>query len=167
MAKQIREVSRLHVIQETLKRQNELGQQMEVMVGEMIKLKTDVIEEVTEMRSLVSSVKEEITINYEQQKAIQSIIQSKSINFTETYFASGYGNVDEKYRDDLFKKKKGQFTHALYKRLKTHFNIPRYTSIKKIDFENTKEFLKSIEYRYIKPDEIENKASWNIPGLEI
>lgn len=167
MVKQLNEVTELQVIQNAIKRQNEQGNQLEIIVTEMIKLKTDVMEEVADMRQLVSDVKDEIQISYEQQKTIQSIVQSKANTFTEIYYADGYGQVESKYHDELFKKKKGQFIQALYKRLKTHFNTPRYTSIRKVDFENAKQFLLSIEYRYIASNELKNKASWNIPNLVI
>ena len=53
----------------------------------------------------------------------------------------------------------------MWTRLKEYFNVPRYTAIQKVDYDRTKQFLTMIAFKDFKPHEIEDKASWNIPGL--
>lgn len=73
----------------------------------------------------LKEIKKEVPITYEQQKELQSIVQSKANQFTREYYKDGF-KIGSKYQNELFKKKKGQFIRAMWTRLK---NISMYHAI--------------------------------------
>lgn len=147
-------------LQNHIRQTNEQGQQLEQIIERML----DMEDRVENRVSYVEEIKKEVPITYEQQKELQSIVQSKSNEFTREYYKNGIP-VEKCYQSELFKKKKGQFIRAMWTRLKEYFNVPRYTAIQKVDYERTKQFLKMIAFKDFKLHELEDKASWNIPGL--
>lgn len=163
----------LSVLKGSLQRQNEQGNQMMEIVNHLMGVETRVNEaeervdnKVSELETVVDDALERIGIDYEQQKQIQSIVNSKATEFTRMYYIDGMPqSVPNKYHDDLFKKKKGRYIRRLYARLKSHLNVVRYTAIRSIDFSSAKQFLESIKFEYISEKEVEDLKSWNIPGL--
>ncbi|MDT0714247.1 hypothetical protein HMPREF2549_10705 [Staphylococcus sp. HMSC074D07] len=151
-------------LQNHIKQTNEQGQQLEQIIERMLDMEDRVENRVSYVEEMVEEIKKEVPITYEQQKELQSIVQSKANQFTREYYKNGIP-VDMKYQNELFKKKKGQFIRAMWTRLKEYFNVPRYTAIQKVDYDRTKQFLTMIAFKDFKPHELEDKASWNIPGL--
>ena len=147
-------------LQNHIKQTNEQGQQLEQIIERML----DMEDRVENRVSYVEEIKKEVPITYEQQKELQSIVQSKASQFTREYYRNGIP-VNMNYQNELFKKKKGQFIRAMWTRLKEYFNVPRYTAIQKVDYDRTKQFLIMIAFKDFKPNELEDKASWSIPGL--
>lgn len=151
-------------LQNHIKQTNEQGQQLEQIINRMLDMEDRVENRVSYVETMVEEIKKEVPITYEQQKELQSIVQTKSNEFTREYYKNGIP-VEKRYQSELFKKKKGQFIRSMWTRLKEYFNVPRYTAIKKVDYDRTKQFLTMIAFKDFKPHELEDKASWNIPGL--
>lgn len=151
-------------LQNHIKQTNEQGKQLEQVVTRLLDLEDRVENRVSYVEKMVEEIKKEVPITYEQQKELQSIVQTKANQFTGEYYKDGF-KVEYKYQSELFKKKKGQFIRAMWTRLKEYFNVPRYTAIQKVDYDRAKQFLTMISFKDFKPHEIEDKASWNIPGL--
>lgn len=151
-------------LQKHIKQTNEQGQQLEQVVNQLLDLEDRVENRVSYVEEMVEEIKKEVPITYEQQKELQSIVQSKANQFTREYYKDGF-KIESKYQNELFKKKKGQFIRAMWTRLKEYFNVPRYTAIQKVDYDRAKQFLTMIAFKDFKPHELEDKASWNIPGL--
>ncbi|MCD8916329.1 ORF6C domain-containing protein [Staphylococcus simulans] len=151
-------------LQNHIKQTNEQGRQLEEILNKMLEMEDRVENHVSYVETMVEEIKKEVPITYEQQKELQSIVQTKSNEFTKEYYKNGIP-VDERYQSELFKKKKGQFIRAMWTRLKEYFNVPRYTAIQKVDYDRTKQFLLMIAFKDFKLSELEDKASWNIPGL--
>ena len=151
-------------LQNHIKQTNEQGKQLEEVLNRMLDMEDRVENRVSYVEDMVEEIRKEVPITYEQQKELQSIVQSKANEFTREYYKDGFP-VYERYQSELFKKKKGQFIRAMWTRLKEYFNVPRYTAIQKVDYERTKQFLIMIAFKDFKTHEVEDKASWNIPGL--
>lgn len=151
-------------LQNHIKQTNEQGQQLEQVINRMLDMEDRIENRVSYVEDMVEEIKKEVPITYEQQKELQSIVQTKSNQFTRQYYKNGFP-VDGKYHNELFKKKKGQFIRAMWTRVKEYFNVPRYTAIQKVDYDRTKQFVEMIDFKDFKPIELEDKASWNIPGL--
>ena len=151
-------------LQNHIKQTNEQGKQLEEVLNRMLDMEDRVENRVSYVEDMVEEIRKEVPITYEQQKELQSIVQSKANEFTREYYKDGFP-VYERYQSELFKKKKGQFIRAMWTRLKEYFNVPRYTAIQKVDYERTKQFLTMIAFKDFKTHEVEDKASWNIPGL--
>lgn len=151
-------------LQNHIKQTNEQGKQLEEVVTRLLDLEDRVENRVSYVEEMVEEIKKEVPITYEQQKELQSIVQSKANQFTREYYKDGF-NVESKFQNELFKKKKGQFIRGMWTRLKEYFNVPRYTAIQKVDYDRTKQFITMIAFKDFKAHELEDKASWNIPGL--
>lgn len=151
-------------LQNHIKQTNEQGQQLEQVISRMLDMEDRVENRVSYVEDMVEEIKKEVPITYEQQKELQSIVQTKSNQFTRQYYSNGFP-VASKYHSELFKKKKGQFIRAMWTKVKEYFNVPRYTAIQKVDYDRTKQFVEMIDFKDFKTHELEDKASWNIPGL--
>ena len=121
-------------LQNHIKQTNEQGQQLEQIIERMLDMEDRVENRVSYVEGMVEEIKKEVPITYEQQKELQSIVQSKASQFTREYYRNGIP-VNMNYQNELFKKKKGQFIRAMWTRLKEYFNVPRYTAIQKVDYD--------------------------------
>src|SRR5699024_12313992 len=111
-------------LQNHIKQTNEQGQQLEQVITRMLDMEDRVENRVSYVEDMVEEIKKEVPITYEQQKELQSIVQTKSNQFTRQYYKNGFP-VDDKYHNELFKKKKGQFIRAMWTKVKEYFNVPR------------------------------------------
>lgn len=110
------------------------------IIKEMRNIKQSVKETEQRLISMVDKVSKEITINYEEQKVIQSIIWKLSTDLAREHLD------DRKYSDNLFKAWKGLFTRRIHSKLKNRMNVVRYTAIKREDYETAVRFIESIRY---------------------
>lgn len=92
-------------LQNHIKQTNEQGQQLEQVVNQLLDLEDRVENRVSYVEEMVEEIKKEVPITYEQQKELQSIVQSKANQFTREYYKDGF-TVESKYQNELFKKKK-------------------------------------------------------------
>lgn len=163
----------LSLLKNSLQRQNEQGNQMMEVVNHLMGIEERVNEaenridyKVAGLEETVDSALEQITIDYEQQKQVKSIVQTRANAFAKAYYLDGMPtDVPAKFHDDLFKKKKGRYIARFHARLKKHMNVVRYTAIRRIDFEDAKTYLENIKFSEIPTKEVEDLKSWNIPGL--
>ena len=163
----------LSLLKNSLQRQNDQGNQMMEVVNHLMGIEQRVNEaeeridhKVAGLEQTVDSALEKITIDYEQQQGIKSIINIKANDFTKMYYIDGMPEtVPEKYHDDLFKKKKGRYIRRFYAKLKSNFNVVRYTALRRVDYQSAKQYLENIKFDHISTKEVEDLKSWNIPGL--
>ena len=110
------------------------------IIKEMRNIKQSVKETEQRLISMVDKVSKEITINYEEQKVIQSIIWKLSTDLAKEHLDG------KEYSDNLFKAWKGLFTRRIHAKLKQRMNVVRYTAIKREDYETAIRFIESISY---------------------
>lgn len=103
---------------------------------------TDFESKLDEARALVNDVTKQITINYEEQKEVQSIVAKIAQDATKEHEKK----LGEKFSDNLFKAWKGRFINLIYKYIKKRMNVVRYTAVKRIDFNELKMYLDTLNY---------------------
>ena len=103
---------------------------------------TDFESKLDEARALVNDVTKQITINYEEQKELQSIVAKIAQDATKEHEKK----LDTKFSDNLFKAWKGRFINLIYKYIKRRMNVVRYTAVKRIDFNELKMYLDTLNY---------------------
>ena len=103
---------------------------------------TDFESKLDEARALVNDATKQITINYEEQKELQSIVAKIAQDATKEHEKK----LGEKFSDNLFKAWKGRFINLIYKYIKKRMNVVRYTAVKRIDFNELKMYLDTINY---------------------
>jgi len=142
MAKSIAEVKKpMDLIKLNLVRQQEQGQQMLSILDEVQKIKGDVNEKFTEMSVMVQEVRDSVTLTYEEQKELQSKVFSASIGFAKESL-----DGEEVSREE-FSKIVGKFRRSIWKKLKELMNVPRYPSIRRVDYKNSIEFVDSLRMK--------------------
>ncbi|WP_348920153.1 ORF6C domain-containing protein [Enterococcus rotai] len=133
----------------TLKTQ---GQQSEILADLLIEVSgikdqmettaKEVETHVEESRAILEKVTEQVTINYDEQKDMISIVSSKSNMLAKEHLSK----VEKEYSDNLFKSWKGLFNRRIHSKLKQRMNVVRYTSIKRADYDEAMEYLKTLSY---------------------
>lgn len=142
MAKSIKEIKKpMDLIKLNIERQNDQGRQMLMILNEVQEIKTDVDEKFSEMSSMLQKVEESVTITYEEQKELQSIVFKLSINLTKE-------SIDgEEVSKEIFNKQVGKFRRSIWKKLKEKMNVPRYSSIRRVDFCDALYFINSLKMK--------------------
>lgn len=95
-----------------------------------------------EARALVDDATKQINITYEEQKEVQSIVAKIAQDATKEHEKK----LDTKFSDNLFKAWKGRFINLIYKYIKRRMNVVRYTAVKRIDFNELKMYLDTLNY---------------------
>lgn len=134
------EIQAMDVIKQSLVTQNEQGKALIAVIERMEEQERRVDGKINEVEVLVDKVSKEITINYEEQKQIQSLVSTKAGEFAEEHLS----NLGKGFSDNLYKAWKGLFIRKIYSKLKTRMNVVRYTAVKRVDFEVVKYFLENL-----------------------
>lgn len=103
---------------------------------------TDFESKLDEARALVDDATKQITINYEEQKEVQSIVAKIAQDAAKEHEKK----LDTKFSDNLFKAWKGRFINLVYKYIKRRMNVVRYTAVKRIDYHELKMYLDTLSY---------------------
>ena len=136
-----------------------VANQLEI-IKEMRQIKRDVAESERRMVKMVERVTKEITINYEEQRRIQSVVSLKASQLTREH-------LNEEVSDNLFKAWKGLFIRRIYSRIKDQMNVVRYTAVKREDFDRVLNYLENLAYSDFKLRELQpTPAILNIMELE-
>lgn len=134
------ELQTMDVLKQSLVTQNEQGKALIAVIERMEEQERRVDGKITQVESLVEKVSKEITINYEEQKRIQSIVSTKANTFAEEHLT----NLGQGFSDNLFKAWKGLFIRKIYSKLKTKMNVVRYTAVKREEFELAVNFIEDL-----------------------
>jgi hypothetical protein len=131
-------INQLEVLRHNLQTQNEQGKALVEMIDRVEGIESNVNEKYSEIKGMVTEVRDRVTIDYEGQQVLKSIVWKKSTSIAQSYY---------EYNDDYgaeIKELKGYATRHHWKLLKDYFRVTRYTSIRHVDFDKAKEFLKGI-----------------------
>lgn len=133
----------------TLERQNEQGAALVQALKNVAEIEARMID--TEKRindrfeqneALQAKLAEELTINYDEQQEIKSIVNKKASEMTNIH----QGKEKKDYSSNLFKAWKGLFMSRIHAKLKRRMNVARYTAIRKLDYLEANNFLQEINY---------------------
>lgn len=142
MAKDINQVKKpMDLIKYNIERQQEQGQQMLTILSEVQEIKSDVNDKFSEMSVMVQEVRDSVTLTYEEQKELQSTVFSISNAFAKESLDG------EQVSREEFSKLVGQFRRSIWKKLKELMNVPRYPSIRRVDYDDALEFVHSLKMK--------------------
>ena len=134
-------IALIHTLQTQQNQGQALIQALE-KVYELEEKMTDFESKLDEARALVNDATKQITINYEEQKEVQSAVSKIAQEATKEHEKK----LDTKFSDNLFKAWKGRFINLIYKYIKRRMNVVRYTAVKRIDFNELKMYLDTLNY---------------------
>lgn len=140
----------LTILKETLTKQNDQGQALLLIVERMEKQEERVDKKISTVENLVEEVSKRVHLEEEEATQIKKLVNRKAWKFAKRYF-------NEKQMEpssNLFLSKTGQFRGNLYRRLKTEFNVTKYTSIKHVDFNAALTFIEGVVYESMTAKEL-------------
>lgn len=142
----------------TLQRQNEQGEaliqvlsQVNEIANRMDQQEKRVDKRIEETEALLDKMSTQVTVTYEEQKNISSIVSRIATECTREHEKQ----EETKYSANLFKAWKGRFISRIYAKLKERMDAVRYTSIKRVDYQEALEFLRTISYVSFSKTELE------------
>ena len=100
-------------------------------------------DQIDESFALHEDLSKQITINYDQQQDVKSIVSSKAYELAKKHETQ----LEEHFSDNMFKAWKGLFTHRIYSKLKKKMNVVRYTAVKKLDYAEATQYLNELTYQ--------------------
>ncbi|KAF1303709.1 ORF6C domain-containing protein [Enterococcus sp. JM9B] len=126
----------------TLERQNKQGEALVAVLKEVRAIENRVDKRVSEAEALLDKMSKQVTITYEEQREITSLIHC-----TAGKLARKHEQVlQETFSDNLFKAWKGLFVRRMHSKLKERMNVARYTSIERVNYDEATAYLKSLSY---------------------
>ena len=131
--------NQMEVIRFNLKRQNEQADALIEVIDRVEKSESNVNDKFSKMSVMLDDVKDSVTIYYDEQKQLQSIVSKKANRFAKDYY-----DYDENYGAEI-RELAGYAIRIQWKLLKERFRLARYTSLRRVDFEDGKEFLGNIQ----------------------
>ncbi len=134
------ELQSMDVLKQALVTQNQHGEALLAVIDRMEQQERRIDLKIVDVENLVEKVSKAITVNYEEQKMIQSLVWKKANSLAEEHLSNQF------YSDKLFKAWKGLFIRRIHAKLKTKMNVVRYTAIRREKFDEAKSFLENLTY---------------------
>lgn len=123
----------------TISRQNELGTQMMEALERMEEIEHTVIKVSKETNNRLDDIENTITLRDSECTELQRAVMFKASELTKEFLDSQY--VTYNYRSS----KKGQFIRLVYKRIKSRFNVHKYTLVTHVEFTKAMQFVNDIK----------------------
>lgn len=131
-------INEMEAIKFNLKRQNEQAEALIQVIERVEEIESNVNEKYEKITEIVEEVRNRVYLEHEDQKQLQSIVGRKAYQVAK----ARYGDSREYGAE--FRELVGYARRRVWKRLKEHFNVTRYTSIRHVDREEAKRYAKSI-----------------------
>lgn len=129
-----------------LQRQNEQGNALVKVIEKVEEMESNVNEKYEKtnealgnMQDMLQEVNNRVTLEDEDARQIKSIVGKKAAAIAKEKYPDLI-NYGAEYRELI-----GYARRTVYKKLKQHFNVTKYTSIRHVDREKAKEYAASIK----------------------
>lgn len=136
----------LEIVYQTLGMQTEQAEALKQVIQEVINTKQEVIEAKQEMIEISQKTNERfdyientITLRDSECTELQRAVMLKAAELVKE-FLDGQ-SVSQNY----YSSKKGQFIRLVYKRIKSRFNVHKYTLVTHVEFGKAMEFVNAIK----------------------
>ena len=136
----------LEIVYQTLGMQTEQAEALKQVIQEVINTKQEVIEAKQEMIEISQKTNERfdyientITLRDSECTELQRAVMLKAAELVKE-FLDGQ-SVSQNY----YSSKKGQFIRLVYKRIKSRFNVHKYTLVTHVEFGKAMEFVNGIK----------------------
>lgn len=131
-------VNQLEVLKHSLQTQNEQGKALIAVIERVEQVETNVNKKYEQINEVVEEVRNRVHLEEADANRIKSIVSSKAHAVSKVK----YPNTDS-FRAEYLELV-GYARREVYKRLKTHFNVTKYTAIRHVDRESAINFVESI-----------------------
>lgn len=131
-------VNQLEVLKHSLITQNKQGEALVAVINRVEQIEVNVNKRYEEITDVVEEVKNRIHLEEADATRIKSIVASKANRIAKVKYP------DTKEFGAEYRELVGYARREVYKRLRKHFNVTKYTSIRHVDREEAVEFVESI-----------------------
>lgn len=131
-------INQMEVLKHSLQTQNEQGKALIAVIERVEQIETNVNKKYEEVTEIVDEVRNRVHLEEADANRIKSIVGKKAHAIAKVK----YPNKDEYGAEYL--ELVGYARREVYKRLKTHFNVTKYTAIRHVDRESAISFVESI-----------------------
>lgn len=132
----------LEIVYTTLERQDEQGKALKEVVKVMIETKKEMIDLATKTSERFTQIENTITLRDSECTELQRAVMLKAAELTKVFLESqSVSPVSQNY----YSSKKGQFIRLVYKRIKSRFNVHKYTLVTHVEFGKAMEFVNDIK----------------------
>lgn len=129
----------LEIVYQTLDSQIEQGESLKAVVKEMLNIKQEQLALYKKTSDRLDDIEKKVTLQEDECVNLQRSVSFKASELTKEYLE--YENVSTNYRMS----KIGQFRMLVYKRVKSRFNVHRYTLVPHVEFNKAIEFVNDIK----------------------
>lgn len=137
MSKQLKEVNQVYsFLQKSLEHQREQGTALEVMLGRMIEIETNVNETAAEIKVLAKQIKDENRLLPAEIDDLWVAVREKSTELAK------YRHAEE---DEKFSRVVGKYRKNIWSKMKRKFGTSKYIHLKRVDFPAAMEFVESFD----------------------
>lgn len=140
----------MDALKHTLKTSNKHGEILLQVMERMENMEKRVEKRVEETEKLVEAVSLKVHLDDGEATAIQQAVNEKATHFANIFFEQKHISPSVNLRLS----KIGQMRGNIYRRLKSQFNVVKYTSIKHVDFERAMDYINNIDYMHLMPSEL-------------
>ncbi|OMD87777.1 MULTISPECIES: ORF6C domain-containing protein [Paenibacillus] len=124
----------LAVVNQQLQVTEQQGAALRMMFEGLESFKADIIEHKEEVQMMVQEVRDSVTLTDAECYQLQHAVRLKSAQLTK----DRYKETDEKFKDIV-----GRHRRSIWSKLKERFEVAKYSHIRRIDFEDAIEFIKT------------------------
>lgn len=123
----------LSVVERQMQLTEAQGQAIRGLVDGIRQMQMDVTEKVEEVQMMVQEVRDSVTLIDAECYQLQSLVRIKSNALTK----DRYKESDEKFNVMV-----GKYRRMIWSKLKERFEVAKYSHVRRIDFEDSVEFIK-------------------------
>lgn len=123
----------LSVVERQMQLTEAQGMAIRDLVDGIRQMQEDVAEKVGEVQMMVQEVRDSVTLTDAECYQLQSLVRIKSNALTK----DRYKESDEKFKDMV-----GRYRRMIWSKLKDQFEVAKYSHVRRIDFDDSVEFIK-------------------------
>ena len=132
----------LEIVYTTLERQDEQGKALKEVVKVMIETKKEMVNLATKTSERFTQIENTITLRDSECTELQRAVMLKAAELTKEFLE---GQSVSPVSQNYYSSKKGQFIRLVYKRIKSRFNVHKYTLVTHVEFGKAMEFVNGIK----------------------
>lgn len=132
----------LEIVYQTLGMQTEQAEALKQVIQEVINTKQEMIEISQKANERFDYIENTITLRDSECTELQRAVMLKAAELTKAFLEiQSVSPVSKNY----YSSKKGQFIRLVYKRIKSRFNVHKYTLVTHVEFGKAMEFVNDIK----------------------
>lgn len=124
----------MHVVEQQLQMTEQQGQALRALFTGLKQMQDDVTEKFEEVQIMVQEVRDSVTLTDQECYQIQLAVRIRSGKLTKDRY---------KETDMEFKVLVGKYRRLLWSKLKEHFEVAKYSHIRRVDFEDALSFVEA------------------------